>query len=122
MRTSFFLLAFSFLMVCLFVQCKKDNVESKQQNQNTVTCDTTNVTYTKIANILSTNSCTGCHGSSASVPLNNYDNVKTAALSGRLVGAIEHLSGYTPMPNSSQKISECDRNTIKAWINQGVKN
>ncbi len=121
MKKSVFLLVLLILTVSLFVQCKKDNVESQQQN-TVNTCDTTNVTYSKIVSILSTNSCIGCHGSSASVPLNNYDNVKTVALSGRLVGAVEHLSGYNPMPNSSQKISECDRKTIKAWINQGTKN
>lgn len=120
-KFSFLLALFTLMSISFFIQCKKDNVESKSQTQSN-TCDTTNVTYSKIASILSTNSCIGCHSSSASVPLNNYDNVKTVALSGRLVGAVEHLSGYNPMPNSSQKISECDRKTIKAWINQGTKN
>jgi mono/diheme cytochrome c family protein len=121
MKKSVFALFSSLLTISLFIQCKKDNVESKQQNQ-AKTCDTTNVTYSKIASILNANSCAGCHGSGTSVPLNSYDNVKTAALSGRLIGAVEHLTGYNPMPNSSQKISECDRTTIKAWINQGTKN
>lgn len=121
MKKCFFTCALLLLVVSLFIQCKKDNVESQQQN-TTNSCDTTNVTYSRIASILSANSCTGCHNSGASVPLNNYDNVKAAANSGRLLGAVEHLAGYTPMPNSSQKISECDRKTIRAWINQGVRN
>ncbi|MCS7076946.1 MAG: hypothetical protein NZ455_09575 [Bacteroidia bacterium] len=110
-----------FLTCILSVHCKKDSVEKSNQN-NTNSCDTTNVTYARIFSILSNNSCTGCHGAASSVPLNNYENVKAAALSGRLVGAVEHLSGFTPMPNSNQKIPECDRKAIKAWINQGTKN
>lgn len=121
MKNHILVSVFALVIIVFFVQCKKDNVESSQQ-QNTNTCDTVNVTYSKIVNILSANSCAGCHGSSASVPLDNYNNVKTIALSGRLTGAVEHLPGYTPMPNSSQKISECDRKTIRAWINQGTKN
>lgn len=121
MKKSVFIFALLLLISGFFVQCKKDNVESKQQNTAN-SCDTANVTYSKIATILSANSCTNCHGSGASVPLNSYDNVKAIALSGRLIGAVEHLSGYNPMPNSSQKISECDRKTIRAWINQGTKN
>ncbi|MCS7029310.1 MAG: hypothetical protein NZ519_11160 [Bacteroidia bacterium] len=110
-----------FSITVLFIQCRKDSVEKNNQNTSS-TCDTTNVTYARISSILSSNNCLGCHSASSSVPLNNYDNVKAAAISGRLVGAVEHLPGYTPMPNSTQKIPECDRKSIKAWINQGFKN
>lgn len=121
MKKSIFLFILSGLSFCFLVQCKKDKVETSQSQNNNNACDTSNVNYTKIATILNANSCTNCHSASASIPLDTYDNVKSIALSGRLIGAVEHLSGYKPMPNSNQKISECDRNTIKAWINQGTK-
>ncbi len=84
------------------------------------TCETTNVTYINgISEMMNRYSCVSCH--SGSVPsgnilLSTYADVKAVAASGRLWGAINHLSGFTPMPQGSNKMSQCDINKVKAWI------
>ncbi len=85
-------------------------------------CDTLNISYAQdIQPILATN-CVGCHSSAApsgGVVLDNYNSVKSVASSGRLYGAVAHLSGYKPMPPSGQ-LDNCSILKIKAWIHQGM--
>jgi len=85
-------------------------------------CDTTAVTYsTTVSTIISTN-CLGCHGTSGITKLDTYANVKNVAITTkRLAGAIQHLTGFTPMPTGGT-LSVCDVNKIKAWINKGAPN
>lgn len=86
-------------------------------------CDTTTIpTYNdNVLAILNKNNCTNdaCHGANGSsgVALNSYANVKKVALNDRLLGAINHLNGYAPMPNESIKIRQCDIDIIQRWIN-----
>jgi len=44
------------------------------------------------------------------------------ALSGALVGSIEHAPGYTPMPENASKIPACDVEKIRQWVVLGAKN
>ncbi len=85
-------------------------------------CDTLNMSYAQdIQPILATN-CVGCHSSSVAsggVVLDNYNSVKSVASSGRLYGAVAHLSGYKSMPPNGQ-LDNCSILKIKAWINQGM--
>jgi len=86
-------------------------------------CDTTKTyVYADIKVILS-NHCTGCHNTNNSGggwDLSNYVGVKTAASSGALLGAIEWLPGYSPMPKSAPKLSSCNISIIKKWISDGM--
>ncbi|MDP4289627.1 MAG: hypothetical protein Q8908_00945 [Bacteroidota bacterium] len=87
------------------------------------TCDTTTVTYSgTVAPILTTN-CTGCHSSSgtSSTKLDSYTGVKAAVTAGRIMGAIQHLTGYIAMPPGSS-LSACDIGKMKAWIYRGALN
>lgn len=86
-------------------------------------CDTTAVTYSStITSIISTN-CLGCHSSSgtSTTKLDSYAGIKTVITSGRLLGAIQHLTGFIAMPPGGT-LSVCDINQIKAWINKGALN
>lgn len=89
-------------------------------------CDTNGVTYTTtIVSLLQSNGCTGCHSGGApsgNISLNTYAGVQAVAQNGRLYGAIIHSAGYTPMPQGGNKMSACNINKIKAWIDAGAPN
>ena len=88
-------------------------------------CDTTFVSYSAfVAPIMSTY-CVGCHSGgtpSGNLSLNSHAAVQSLAFNGRLLGAISWANGYKPMPQGSNKLSECKINKIKAWINDGAQN
>ena len=92
----------------------------------TGSCDTAGVTYTStILPLLQANGCTGCHSGGApsgNISLTDYNNVRTVALNGKLYGAISHSAGFTPMPQGGNKMSSCNINKIKAWIDAGAAN
>ena len=86
-------------------------------------CNTTAVSYSSYVKPLLTTYCTGCHSGTApsgNILLNSYAEVRKVALDGRLAGAISWSSGYTPMPQGSDKLSDCKIEKIKAWINDGA--
>lgn len=89
-------------------------------------CDTKNVSYSITVNgLLSAYGCFGCHSGPSpegNVNLQGYANVKAVASSGRLYGAISHAPGFQPMPQGGNKMSSCDLNKIKAWIDAGAPN
>lgn len=69
--------------------------------------------------------CTGCHsGASASggVRLDSHAAVQSVALGGRLVGAISHSTGYSPMPKGGTKLSDCQIAQIRKWVQAGALN
>ena len=92
----------------------------------TGSCDTSGVTYTfTIIPLLQANGCTGCHSGGApsgNISLTDYNNVRTVALNGKLYGVISHSAGFTPMPQGGNKMSSCNINKIKAWIDAGAAN
>lgn len=74
--------------------------------------------------VINTN-CRGCHsGSMASggVHLEDYNTISAVAQSGRLFGAVAHLSGYEPMPLGGDKLPQCTIDQIEAWIKAGTPN
>lgn len=87
------------------------------------TCSTGNVSYSStITSIFSNNGCYSCHGtlpsSGAPFSLNDYHSV--IAQKDRILGSISHANGYAPMPQGLPKMSECDINKVKAWIEAGA--
>ncbi|MBB6002824.1 hypothetical protein [Arcicella rosea] len=89
-----------------------------------VVVDTQNVTFSKtILPLLATN-CLGCHktGSiSGGVNLESYASVKIYVDNKRLSGAINNLTGYSPMPPIG-KLTDCQLAVVKKWIDAGAKN
>ena len=110
--------------VIVAVSCSKSS-EDKLKTQTPSICDTANSAYaTDVMPILKGN-CYSCHGNGESdggVQLDSYENVKDEAQDGSLLGTISHASGYPPMPEDGAKLSDCDINTIKSWIDNGMLN
>lgn len=88
-------------------------------------CTTDNMSFaTDINPILSFN-CFVCHSeavNSGNVTLEGYNNVMIYVNSGQLMGAIKHESGFTPMPQNSTPLSDCNISKIEQWIAQGALN
>jgi cytochrome c5 len=82
-------------------------------------CDTSSVvSYSRqVAPILS-QYCTSCHNAknpSGSVTLDTYNGTVSAAVSGKLLGCIQHAQGYNAMPLSGQ-LDACYIREIQLWI------
>lgn len=101
----------------------------KEGATNTTNCNTTcDLTQFKFAaNIqpILQNYCTGCHSGATppnGINLTNYNAVLPVALSGLLYGVVAHLPGYVPMPKGTGKLSACEIEEIKKWIEGGAPN
>lgn len=85
-------------------------------------CDTTNVTYTTSIKPMIQNNCLGCHngtGAGGGISLATYAEIKTIADNGKLLGVIDYLPGYSRMPKNGNKLTDCQINMVKIWLNQG---
>jgi hypothetical protein len=114
------------VFICITVaSCSKDNEQEITDNPGGGTCDTVNVKYaTGVVPILQAN-CYSCHGNGASeggVSLDNYNAVRTRADNESLLGSITHASGHSPMPKNGAKLSDCNINKIRSWVNNGALN
>ena len=107
------------VIFCVLLGCRYD-VEPN------LACDTSNVTYSStITGIINSYGClqSSCHGGSSpgsGFKLDSYAGVKAKVTDGRLFGAITHASGFVPMPQNGGKMSQCDINKVKAWIDAGA--
>jgi mono/diheme cytochrome c family protein len=64
----------------------------------------------------------GCHASGSPVgSLANYADAKAMAENGRILGAIKHESGFSPMPKGQAKMSDEDIASIEQWIVDGLE-
>lgn len=88
-------------------------------------CATDNVTYSgTVLPILEAN-CLICHSAVANngnVTLEGYDKLLEIVNSGRLLGAVRHEPGFSPMPQNQPQLVECTIQKIEAWINDGAPN
>jgi len=88
-------------------------------------CDSSTMSYSAaIIPIINTN-CKGCHNPnflSSGLDLTNYNSVKTIALNGKMIGVVDHQSGFPAMPKGGNKLSDCKITQIRKWINAGALN
>lgn len=89
-------------------------------------CDTTNVSYSNQVVPILVNNCYQCHqgaGASSGVDFSSYSAFKGwAASTPFVIGDLTGAPGFTPMPYGMPRLSDCDINTILAWIHQGTPN
>lgn len=110
-------------VVFIFFSC----AYHKEDQLYGLNCDTSNVTYsTTIKGIINNYACLNCHSGpnpiGAGIHLETYDAVKAKVTDGRLFGAINHYPGFAPMPDGAGKMSQCDIDKVKAWIDAGAPN
>jgi hypothetical protein len=87
-------------------------------------CDTADVSFANDIQPIFQTHCLGCHSGgapSAGINLSSYTGTLGPAQSGQLYGSVAHLNGYSPMPQGGAKLSDCQINRIKAWVDQGTK-
>jgi hypothetical protein len=116
------------ILSLLFHRCYYDNEEALYGKPGVV-CDTTAVKFsTDILPIFRAN-CFVCHsaalvteGGGGGYNLQDYNVVQSLALNGRLLGAVNHDPGYSPMPKYGNKLSDCNILLIKVWVNNGALN
>lgn len=98
---------------------------SCSESANSNNCDLTNITFSKnISKIIETN-CLGCHDSNSgqnSTLLNSYNNILIQVNNKKLLGSIQHDTGFIPMPSAQTKLDPCSIEKIKTWISEGAKN
>lgn len=91
-------------------------------------CDTTNVTYSQAVKPIVNAYCISCHSSGANnslggaINLETYSNILVQVQNGKLLKAIQHEEGASPMPKNQQKLSQCNITKIEKWINSGALN
>jgi mono/diheme cytochrome c family protein len=112
------------VLVLLLNACKHSPDEITQPilppGDTTKVCDSVNVTYARtIWPILAAN-CVSCHNSSSedngNIDMNKFEDIARIAVSGQLMGAIEHRTGYSAMPKVGNGLSVCDIAKIRRWI------
>jgi uncharacterized membrane protein len=96
------------------------------KNNNCVgSCDTATFTYSAAVKPIMTGKCVGCHNPNnlgGNIDLSTHAAVKVTALNGKLYGSVAHLTGYSPMPKNSAKLSDCEIRQIQKWITAGSQN
>jgi cytochrome c553 len=120
-------IAFSIMLIVACSKSSEDSLTDPDPNPGggNNNCDTTTMSYQNdIVPILSAN-CYSCHGensnsNSMGIILEGHSNLQPRAISGTLVGVITHASGFPAMPQNAGKLSECNINKIKAWVDAGA--
>ena len=113
---------FIILLLIGFLQgCYYDNKDIL----NPSVCDTTIVTYSASVNPVITAYCTGCHSgpnAPSGITLDTYIGVKAQVTNKKLLGVVTHSSGFVPMPQNGNKLSDCNIAKIRVWIATGAPN
>lgn len=112
-----------FVIVLISNSCYYDNEEYVYPNPTA--CDTTSVTYSLTVAPIMTANCNGCHSSSApsaGIITDSYAGLQPIIADGKFRGAINHLPGFSSMPQGGNKLSTCDLAKIDAWLNAGAQN
>jgi hypothetical protein len=95
---------------------------------NSGACNAAGSTYSSTVAPILTASCNSCHstaaapGSGGNIILDTYAGVKIYADNGKLLGSINHASGFSPMPKGGGSLSSCDISKITNWVNSGALN
>lgn len=110
--------------VLLISACYWDNVETLLPEG--AQCDTVDVSFASDVIPILENNCYGCHSNSNApsfgngLSLEDYEDV--SAMADRMIGAMNHNSGFPPMPQGAEKLDSCKIETFEAWVNQGSLN
>lgn len=116
MVISVMIIAFALFMISALLSSCEKYESSPVIAIDTTKCDTTNVKYSEFVQPLIEAKCVSCHNSGTSlggVNLEGYDNVHSAAASGKLANS---LSGSM----RTYVRDDCDYAKVIAWINNSA--
>ena len=109
-------------MLASAVSCTYHNEEELYPVEN---CDSINVTYSATIVPIVTQNCYECHSGSlpiSGILLEGHGNLKAMVDAGRLLGAVRHQTGFSPMPKDRPSLAECDILKIEKWVQDGALN
>jgi mono/diheme cytochrome c family protein len=105
--------------------CYYDNEEELYGTVG-VPCDSTGtVSYSQKVKPLFEQKCYSCHATttpSGGITMGTYEKDAALAATGKLYGSIAYLSGYVPMPQGTNKMSDCQIAIVRKWIEAGTPN
>lgn len=91
-----------------------------------MSCDTVSaISYTQKIVPIFQNACYSCHSGpspSGAIAMGTFASDKAVALSGRLMGSLNHAAGFSAMPQGAAKFSSCNIAIIQKWVNSGTPN
>jgi mono/diheme cytochrome c family protein len=99
--------------------------QGAKNNNCTASCDTAVFTYSGAVKPIMDAKCSGCHNPSnlgGNIDVSTYTPLRVVALNGKLYGSVAHLTGYSPMPKNSAKLSDCEIRQIQKWVTAGALN
>lgn len=110
------------IMIVILSSCYYD---VEDEIYPTTECMTTDMSYAlDIIPILEAD-CYECHSISANngnVTLEGHENILKYVNDGKLLGAINHDGGFSPMPKERAKLLDCEIAKIDTWITDGALN
>ena len=69
--------------------------------------------------------CIGCHSGPTPgglISLENYSSIFVVAQNEKLLGSVNHDSGFQPMPRGGNKLATCKIDQIKIWLRNNSPN
>lgn len=69
--------------------------------------------------------CYGCHSGVApggNIAMGTWAADNAIAVNGKLYGSVSWAAGYQPMPLGASKLSACNLEVIKKWVESGAPN
>lgn len=117
-------------LVCIFIvgiflfasSCYYDTEENLY---GTIECSLEDIGYTATILPIIQDNCYTCHDKASNfgnITLEGYDELKKYVDNGQLLGAINHKSGFSPMPKNLAKLLDCEIEKIEAWVTEGALN
>lgn len=127
MRNVIFYFGFILIAILIFDSCKHTPEYAAQPNPpgtdppfDTISCDSTNVTYAGVVYPILEAYCLSCHSGAlpaGGLDFEDFDDVAWVVESGQLLGSLKHKPDYSPMPQDAPKLSVCEIALIEKWIN-----
>ncbi len=117
-----FLLPIILMSVAMISGCFYDSEEDLYPD---TICDTVDVSYANDIKPIINNSCIGCHSAAANqgnVTLEGHESLLKYVDDKSLLGSVQQIAGFSPMPQGASKISDCNIAKIQSWINAGSPN
>ncbi|WP_188770549.1 hypothetical protein [Emticicia aquatilis] len=110
------------IFASLMLSCnKKSEIQANNCNADV----SREISFNKEIMPLISRNCLQCHDSKNhydGLVFEKYEQIASSAKSGELYDSVISINGYAPKMPKGGKLTDCETNLIKFWIQQGVKN